>query len=135
RDGVEERRWERSVGRNLFRHILAARVGINSDLQRRACRGLHARRALVQSRNPRDPRLDFERSFRHTLTPYTLHVEGGRAALDQAAMWFKNLIVYRLAPEWSISSAELEERCAQRALQACGAFDMQSRGWVHVSAA
>ncbi|NLG76415.1 MAG: recombination-associated protein RdgC [Xanthomonadaceae bacterium] len=50
-------------------------------------------------------------------------------------MWFKNLIVYRLAPEWSISAAELEERCAQRALQACGAFDMQSRGWVHVSAA
>ncbi len=49
-------------------------------------------------------------------------------------MWFKNLVIYRLA-EWSISAAELEERCAQRALQPCGPFDMQSRGWVHVSAA
>ena len=49
-------------------------------------------------------------------------------------MWFKNLVVYRLTPEWSVSAAELEERCAQRALQPCGPFDMQSRGWVHVHA-
>ncbi|MFO7304357.1 MAG: recombination-associated protein RdgC [Gammaproteobacteria bacterium] len=47
-------------------------------------------------------------------------------------MWFKNLIVYRLAPDWSVTAAELEERCAQRALQSCGPFDMKSRGWVHV---
>lgn len=48
-------------------------------------------------------------------------------------MWFKNLIVYRLAPEWSVSAAELEERCAQHALQPCGPFDMMSRGWLHVT--
>lgn len=50
-------------------------------------------------------------------------------------MWFKNLVVYRLGAEWTISAAELEDRCAQRALQPCGAFDMQTRGWVHSSAA
>lgn len=50
-------------------------------------------------------------------------------------MWFKNLIIYRLAAEWSISAAELEEACARHALQPCGAFDMQTRGWVHSSIA
>jgi recombination associated protein RdgC len=50
-------------------------------------------------------------------------------------MWFKNLVVYRLPAEWSVAPAELEEKLAQRALQPCGSFDMQSRGWVHASAA
>ena len=50
-------------------------------------------------------------------------------------MWFKNLVVYRLASEWTLSAADLEEQCAQSSLQPCGAFDMQSRGWVHASAA
>ncbi|HEY8537641.1 MAG TPA: recombination-associated protein RdgC [Steroidobacteraceae bacterium] len=50
-------------------------------------------------------------------------------------MWFKNLIVYRLPESWSLSAAELEERLSQRPLQPCGAFDMQSRGWVHASVA
>lgn len=50
-------------------------------------------------------------------------------------MWFKNLIVYRLPHNWSVTAAELEERLASRPLQACGAFDMQSRGWVHSSVA
>lgn len=49
-------------------------------------------------------------------------------------MWFKNLYVYRLVPDWSMSASELEERCAQRTLLPCGAFDMQSRGWTHVNA-
>jgi recombination associated protein RdgC len=48
-------------------------------------------------------------------------------------MWFKNLIVYRLPADWSVAPAELEEKLAQRALQPCGSFDMQSRGWVHAS--
>ena len=48
-------------------------------------------------------------------------------------MWFKNLYVYRLAPDWSMSASGLEERCAQRTLQPCGPFDMQSRGWTHVN--
>lgn len=50
-------------------------------------------------------------------------------------MWFKNLIVYRLPPDWSVAPAELEEKLGQRSLQPCGSFDMQSRGWVHASAA
>lgn len=50
-------------------------------------------------------------------------------------MWFKNLVIYRLPAEWSVSPSELEDRLAARALQPCGAFDMQSRGWVHASAA
>lgn len=49
-------------------------------------------------------------------------------------MWFKNLIIYRLPADWSTSASELEEKLAMRALQPCGAFDMQSRGWVHSSA-
>jgi recombination associated protein RdgC len=50
-------------------------------------------------------------------------------------MWFKNLVVYRLPADWSVSAAELEEKLALRSLQPCGSFDMQSRGWVHSSAA
>lgn len=50
-------------------------------------------------------------------------------------MWFKNLIVYRLPADWSVAPAELEEKLAQRSLQPCGTFDMQSRGWVHSSVA
>ena len=50
-------------------------------------------------------------------------------------MWFKNLVVYRLASQWSITASELEEQCAQTSLRPCGAFDMQSRGWVHSSVA
>jgi recombination associated protein RdgC len=46
-------------------------------------------------------------------------------------MWFKNLVVYRLPADWTVSAVELEERLAQRSLQPCGSFDMQSRGWVH----
>jgi recombination associated protein RdgC len=50
-------------------------------------------------------------------------------------MWFKNLVVYRLPADWSVAPAELEEKLAQRSLQPCGSFDMQSRGWVHASEA
>jgi recombination associated protein RdgC len=45
-------------------------------------------------------------------------------------MWFKNLIVYRLPANWSVSAAELEDKLAGRPLQPCGAFDMESRGWM-----
>lgn len=48
-------------------------------------------------------------------------------------MWFKNLVIYRLPADWSVTPGELEEKLAQRALQPCGAFDMQSRGWTHSS--
>lgn len=50
-------------------------------------------------------------------------------------MWFKNLIVYRLPDNWSLSAAELEDKLTSRPLQPCGAFDMHSRGWVHSSVA
>jgi recombination associated protein RdgC len=50
-------------------------------------------------------------------------------------MWFKNLIVYRLPENWAVSAAELEDKLASKPLQPCGAFDMQSRGWVHSSVA
>ena len=48
-------------------------------------------------------------------------------------MWFKNLVVYRLPADWSVSARELEEKLALRSLMPCGAFDMQSRGWVFSS--
>jgi len=45
-------------------------------------------------------------------------------------MWFKNLVVYRLPADWSVSAAELEEQLARRPLPPCGPFDMSSSGWV-----
>ncbi|HEV7716850.1 MAG TPA: recombination-associated protein RdgC [Steroidobacteraceae bacterium] len=45
-------------------------------------------------------------------------------------MWFKNLIIYRLPADWSVSAAELEEQLARHTLQPCSPFEMFSRGWV-----
>ena len=45
-------------------------------------------------------------------------------------MWFKNLVVYRLPADWSLSAAELEQQLATRSLQPCSPFEMLSRGWV-----
>lgn len=45
-------------------------------------------------------------------------------------MWFKNLVVYRLPADWSLSAAALEEQLATRTLQPCSPFEMLSRGWV-----
>lgn len=45
-------------------------------------------------------------------------------------MWFKNLIVYRLPADWSVSAAELEELLSKHTLQPCGPLEMVSRGWV-----
>src|SRR5690349_11731425 len=45
-------------------------------------------------------------------------------------MWFKNLVVYRLAAKWTRKAEELEEKLAQQPLQKCGGFEMESRGWV-----
>jgi recombination associated protein RdgC len=58
-----------------------------------------------------------------------------RTNLPEPVMWFKNLIVYRLPENWAVSAAELEEQLSRRPLQACGAFEMQSRGWAHASVA
>ena len=49
-------------------------------------------------------------------------------------MFFKNLAVYRLPADWSLSPVDLEEKLITRRLQPCGHFDMSSRGWVRVTA-
>jgi recombination associated protein RdgC len=45
-------------------------------------------------------------------------------------MFFKNLVVYRLPPDWKLSAAELEARLARHTLQPCSPFEMLSKGWV-----
>lgn len=50
-------------------------------------------------------------------------------ALFGRTMWFKNLVVYRLAEAASLDAAELEARLAMQPLQKCGGYDMESRGW------
>ena len=44
-------------------------------------------------------------------------------------MWFRNLLIYRLAEE-VITPAELEASLAKQALQGCLGLEPQSRGWV-----
>ncbi len=44
-------------------------------------------------------------------------------------MWFKNMLVYRLN-ETKIKADDLEEKLRESALQPCGGFEMESRGWV-----
>jgi len=45
-------------------------------------------------------------------------------------MWFKNLVVYRLAAGWSRKAETFEEKLAAQPLRKCGGFEMESRGWV-----
>ncbi|MBI2306175.1 MAG: recombination-associated protein RdgC [Rhodocyclales bacterium] len=45
-------------------------------------------------------------------------------------MWFKNIHLYRLPKPWDVAAATLEAQLASHALQACGAGDAQSFGWV-----
>jgi recombination associated protein RdgC len=45
-------------------------------------------------------------------------------------MWFKNLQVYRLPAGWDADISRLDAQLAGRALQGCGAMDMQSAGWL-----
>ncbi len=45
-------------------------------------------------------------------------------------MWFKNLLVYRLASDHGITPEDLEEKLKAHALQPCGSFEMESRGWL-----
>jgi recombination associated protein RdgC len=48
-------------------------------------------------------------------------------------MFFKNLAVYRLPADWSLSPVDLEEKLITRRLKPCGPFDMTSRGFVKVT--
>lgn len=45
-------------------------------------------------------------------------------------MWFKNIFIYRLPADFSISANELQEKLAQKPLMPCSGLDKQSRGWV-----
>ena len=45
-------------------------------------------------------------------------------------MWFKNLTVYRLPTDWSLSAADLEAALGRFPLQPCSALQMRSRGWL-----
>lgn len=45
-------------------------------------------------------------------------------------MLLKNLVVYRLGPRWNTKADALEKKLAKHALQPCGSFEMQSRGWL-----
>lgn len=48
-------------------------------------------------------------------------------------MLFKNLVFLRLPAEWTPTAAVLETQLAGRTLQACGPFELSSRGWVPVT--
>lgn len=45
-------------------------------------------------------------------------------------MWFKNLKVFRLAPEWTTSADQLEESLSKLGYQPIGTQEMTSVGWV-----
>lgn len=45
-------------------------------------------------------------------------------------MWFKNIFIFRVAPDNTISTEKLNEKLALRPLLACSGLDKQSRGWV-----
>lgn len=45
-------------------------------------------------------------------------------------MWFKNIFVYRLPTDFTITAAALEQKLALKQLQPCTGLEKQSRGWV-----
>jgi recombination associated protein RdgC len=45
-------------------------------------------------------------------------------------MWFRNLLVYRIARPWQYSAENFAESLSRHALQPCASFAMESRGWV-----
>jgi recombination associated protein RdgC len=45
-------------------------------------------------------------------------------------VWFRNLVLYRLPPGWSLGASQLEEKLASRPLKPCAAFELFSRGWI-----
>jgi recombination associated protein RdgC len=45
-------------------------------------------------------------------------------------MWFKNIFIYRLPANCTITAATLQEKLALKPLQPCCGLDKQSRGWV-----
>lgn len=45
-------------------------------------------------------------------------------------MWFKNLIVFRIASGWVLSPGELAEQLSYRPLMPCHGYDLETVGWV-----
>jgi len=45
-------------------------------------------------------------------------------------MILKNLVIHRLGKNWNPQPDALEKKLAKRALQPCGSFEMESRGWL-----
>jgi len=45
-------------------------------------------------------------------------------------MWFKNLLIYRLTSVIRLKADAVEAKLKENALQPCGSFEMESRGWV-----
>jgi recombination associated protein RdgC len=45
-------------------------------------------------------------------------------------MWFRNLQIYRLDPNWQTDAASLQLKLASRIFRGCSASDLQARGWV-----
>ncbi|MFA6015053.1 MAG: recombination-associated protein RdgC [Gallionellaceae bacterium] len=45
-------------------------------------------------------------------------------------MWFKNIFIYRLPTDFTITVAALQEKLAIKPLMPCSGLDKQSRGWV-----
>jgi recombination associated protein RdgC len=43
---------------------------------------------------------------------------------------FKNMIVYRIAPQWQIGLEQLEEALGKAVFMECGATQERSWGWV-----
>jgi recombination associated protein RdgC len=44
-------------------------------------------------------------------------------------MWFKNIFIYRLSTDCTITADKLNEKLALKPLQPCSGLDKQSRGW------
>jgi recombination associated protein RdgC len=45
-------------------------------------------------------------------------------------MWFKNIFIYRLPADFSLTAATLQEKLARKPLMPCSGLDKQSLGWV-----
>ena len=45
-------------------------------------------------------------------------------------MWFKNIFIYRLPKDFSITAEVLQEKLALKPLRPCSGLDKQNRGWI-----